>query len=95
MAFAAHDSEIGYVQGLNFIVGNFIIAFDGDSRQDTSSAQRRCERRALSSFLGLLEILDIRSFYTEQMLGVKEAIFKLECMLYNLIPEVFIFLMQH
>jgi len=29
------------------------------------------------------------------MLGVKEAIFKLECILYNLIPEVFIFLMQH
>jgi hypothetical protein len=29
-AFAAYDSEIGYVQGLNFIVGNFLIAFEGE-----------------------------------------------------------------
>jgi len=27
-AFAMLDTEIGYVQGLNFIVGNFILMFD-------------------------------------------------------------------
>jgi len=29
------------------------------------------------------------------MLGLKEATFKLECIVYNLIPEVYIFLLQH
>lgn len=28
------------------------------------------------------------------MLGLKEAIFKLECLLYNEMPEVFLFLME-
>jgi hypothetical protein len=90
--YAALDSEIGYVQGLNFIVGNFIILFH---RDNSEGAQRRCESKVLSSFFGLLRVLEIRDFYTEQMLGIKEAIFKLECILYNLIPEVYIYLMQN
>jgi hypothetical protein len=28
------------------------------------------------------------------MLGLKEAIFKLECLLYNEMPEVFLYLME-
>jgi Rab-GTPase-TBC domain len=88
--FAAVDNEIGYVQGLNFIVGNFLLLF---SREGSELALRRSERRVLASFLGLLKVLKIRDFYTEHMLGVKEAIFKLECILYNLLPEVYIYLL--
>lgn len=97
------DTEVGYVQGLNFIVGNFILMFDrydkemyaSESRIDAANAQKRCERKVLAAFLGLLKVLKTRDFYTEQMLGIKEAIFKLECILYNLIPEVYIYLMQN
>ena len=89
-AFAMIDKEVGYVQGLNFIVANFILVFD-IPRKET----KWLERRALASSLGLLKVLHTRDFYTERMLGLKEAIFKLECILYNLIPEVYIFLLQN
>lgn len=36
----------------------------------------------------------MKEFYTEKMLGLKEAIFKLECLLYNEMPEVFLYLME-
>ena len=36
----------------------------------------------------------MKEFYTEKMLGLKEAIFKFECLLYNEIPEVYLFLME-
>ena len=57
--------------------------------------QKLCERRTLSSFIGLLKVLNIRNFYTEKMIGLKEAIFKLECIVYNLLPEVYIYLVQN
>ena len=51
-------------------------------------------RAALAAFLSYLKQLHIKEFYTEKMLGLKEALFKLECILYNEIPEVYIYLME-
>lgn len=66
-AFAMLDTEIGYVQGLNFIVGNFILMFDrfdsetcrtgNEIKLDSISAQKRCERKVLAAFFGLLKVL--------------------------------------
>ena len=50
---------------------------------------------AIATFLMYLNELGFKSLYTEKMLGLKEAIFKLEVLLYNLMPEVYIFLTQN
>jgi len=84
-AVADLDPEVGYVQGLNFIIANFLLAFD---HKGASWA----ERTSLSAFTNLVSRLGIRNFYTDKMIGLKEANFKLECLLYNLLPDVYIHL---
>ena len=54
----------------------------------------QAQKAALAAFFTFLKQLDMKEFYTEKMLGLKEAIFKLECLLYNEIPEVYLFLME-
>lgn len=51
-------------------------------------------KAALTVFCDLIRRLGIKEFYTEKLSGLKEAIFKLECLLYNEMPEVFLFLME-
>lgn len=86
-AIAHVEEDIGYVQGLNFIVGNLLMQME--HRLPTES-----RRATLVVFCTLVRRLGIREFYTEKLLGLKEAIFKLECLLYNEMPEVFLFLME-
>lgn len=52
------------------------------------------QKAALSAFQTFMRQLDIKEFYTDKMTGLKEALFKLECLLYNEMPEVFVFLME-
>ena len=81
------QKDVGYVQGLNFIVGNLLLMME---HREPLQAQKA----ALAAFFTFLKQLDMKEFYTEKMLGLKEAIFKLECLLYNEIPEVYLFLME-
>lgn len=34
-------------------------------------------------------------FYTDQMIGLKEALFVFECLIYNELPEVYIYLCEN
>lgn len=86
-AIAKVQEDIGYVQGLNFIVGNLLMQME--HRPPSES-----RRAALVVFFTFVQRLGIKAFYTEKMLGLKEAIFKLECLLYNEMPEVFLYLME-
>ena len=58
---------------------------------DESAAQLT----AISTFLMYINDLGFKSLYTDKMLGLKEAIFQLEVLLYNLMPEIYIFLTQN
>ena len=75
------------MQGLNFIVGNLLMMME---HRDSLQAQKA----TLAAFFTFMEQLEFKEFYTEKMLGLKEAIFKLECLLYNEMPEVFLYLME-
>ena len=76
------------MQGLNFMLGNLLMQLE---HLETNVAQQI----AIATFLMYLNELGFKSLYTEKMLGLKEAIFKLEVLLYNLMPEVYIFLTQN
>ena len=78
---------MGYVQGLNFIIGNLLMMME---HRDSVQAQKA----TLAAFFTFMKQLDMKEFYTEKMLGLKEAMFKLECLLYNEMPEIFLYLME-
>ena len=54
----------------------------------------QAQKATLAVFFTFMEKLEFKEFYTEKMLGLKEAIFKFECLLYNEMPEVFLYLME-
>ena len=55
---------------------------------DEKTAQLTC----ISTFLMYINELGFKNLYTDKMLGLKEAIFELEVLLFNLMPEIYIFL---
>ena len=55
---------------------------------DEKTAQLTC----ISTFLMYINELAFKNLYTDKMLGLKEAIFQLEVLLFNLMPEIYIFL---
>ena len=86
-SIAELQRDVGYVQGLNFIVGNLLLMMEHrEPLQD--------QKATLAAFFTLMQTLDIKDFYTEKMLGLKEAMFKFECLLYNELPEVYLYLME-
>ena len=70
------------------MLGNLLMQLE---HLDPPTAQQT----AIAIFLMYLNELGFKNLYTEKMLGLKEAIFKLEVLLYNLMPEVYIFLTQN
>ena len=58
---------------------------------DEKTAQLTC----ISTFLMYINELGFKNLYTDKMLGLKEAIFQLEVLLFNLMPEIYIFLTQN
>ena len=54
--------------------------------------ENKAHLTAISTFLMYINDLGFKSLYTDKMLGLKEAIFQLEVLLYNLMPEIYIFL---
>ena len=75
------------MQGLNFIVGNLLLMME---HREAVQAQKA----TLAAFFAFMRSLDLKEFYTEKMLGLKEAMFKLECLLYNEMPEVYLYLSE-
>ena len=54
--------------------------------------EKTAQLTSISTFLMYINELGFKDLYTDKMLGLKEAIFQLEVLLFNLMPEVYIFL---
>jgi hypothetical protein len=68
--------EIGYVQGMGFIIAYLLLTFD-----KAGQSLEEAENNALSSFIGLVDRLNLRNLYTERMTGLKCSLGVLEVLL--------------
>ncbi|ORY03968.1 RabGAP/TBC [Basidiobolus meristosporus CBS 931.73] len=80
-AYAVYDTEIGYCQGLGFIVGTLV--------------RQMSEPQAFCVFMQLIETHSIRSMFLPDLQGLELRIFQLRSLLHTHFPSLFKHLQEH
>ncbi|KAJ1951942.1 hypothetical protein GGI12_006368, partial [Dipsacomyces acuminosporus] len=73
-AYSLYDAEVGYCQGLGFIIGPLILSMG------------ECE--AFCVLVRLMETFDLRGMFTEDMAGLHLRLYQFQVLAKEIIPEV-------
>lgn len=100
-AYSLYDEEVGYTQGLQFIVGPLLLNVRFLVKQvslfpsvpDTLSLQMPDEE-AFCVLVRLMKSYDLRSHYTPNMPGLQLRLFQFDRLLEELLPGVFMHLLR-
>ncbi|KAJ2077948.1 hypothetical protein H4R24_004811 [Coemansia sp. RSA 988] len=80
-AYSLYDAEVGYCQGLGFIIGPLIMSMG------------ECE--AFCVLVRLMETYDLRGMFTEDMAGLHLRLYQFQALATEIVPEVMAHLEQH
>ncbi|BGP50515.1 GTPase-activating protein [Rhodotorula kratochvilovae] len=79
-AYSLYDDEVGYTQGLQFIVGPLLLNMP--------------DEEAFSVLVRLMKAYDLRSHYTPNMPGLQLRLFQFDRLVEELVPSVFLHLLR-
>ncbi|KDE04010.1 hypothetical protein MVLG_05512 [Microbotryum lychnidis-dioicae p1A1 Lamole] len=79
-AYSLYDEEVGYTQGLQFIVGPLLLNMP--------------DEEAFCVLVRLMKSYDLRSHYTPNMPGLQLRLFQFDRLLEELVPGVFLHLLR-
>ncbi|KAI5481236.1 Rab GTPase activator [Pseudohyphozyma bogoriensis] len=79
-AYSLYDEEVGYTQGLQFIVGPLLLNMP--------------DEEAFCVLVRLMKSYDLRSHYTPNMPGLQLRLFQFDRLLEELLPAVFMHLLR-
>ncbi|GAA5954989.1 hypothetical protein JCM8115_005588 [Rhodotorula mucilaginosa] len=79
-AYSIYDDEVGYTQGLQFIVGPLLLNMP--------------DEEAFCVLVRLMESYDLRSHYTPNMPGLQLRLFQFDRLVEELVPSVFLHLLR-
>ncbi|KAJ2704210.1 hypothetical protein FB645_003445 [Coemansia sp. IMI 203386] len=80
-AYSLYDAEVGYCQGLGFIIGPLIMSMD--------------ECQAFCVLVRLMETYDLRGMFTEDMAGLHLRLYQFAMLAQEIVPEVMTHLAEH
>ncbi|KAJ2182425.1 hypothetical protein GGF45_000831 [Coemansia sp. RSA 551] len=80
-AYSLYDAEVGYCQGLGFIIGPLIMSMG------------ECE--AFCVLVRLMETYDLRGMFTEDMAGLHLRLFQFQALATEIAPELMAHLERH
>ncbi|KAJ1882596.1 hypothetical protein LPJ57_000805 [Coemansia sp. RSA 486] len=80
-AYSLYDAEVGYCQGLGFIIGPLIMSMD--------------ECQAFCVLVRLMETYDLRGMFTEDMAGLHLRLYQFAMLAQEIVPEVMTHLVEH
>lgn len=80
-AYSLYDAEVGYCQGLGFIIGPLIMSMG------------ECE--AFCVLVRLMETYDLRGMFTEDMAGLHLRLYQFQILAAEIVPEVMAHLEAH
>ncbi|PIA12961.1 RabGAP/TBC, partial [Coemansia reversa NRRL 1564] len=80
-AYSLYDAEVGYCQGLGFIIGPLIMSMG------------ECE--AFCVLVRLMETYDLRGMFTEDMAGLHLRLYQFQALATEIVPEVMAHLGRH
>lgn len=103
-AYSIHDEEVGYTQGLQFIVGPLLLnvsrtGFLGQWTREHALTYpawfpQMPDDEAFSVLVRLMQSYDLRSHYTPNMPGLQLRLFQFDRLLEELVPAVFLHLLR-
>ncbi|GAA5867063.1 hypothetical protein JCM3774_004375 [Rhodotorula dairenensis] len=79
-AYSIYDDEVGYTQGLQFIVGPLLLNMP--------------DEEAFCVLVRLMNAYDLRSHYTPNMPGLQLRLFQFDRLVEELVPSVFLHLLR-
>lgn len=79
-AYSLYDEEVGYTQGLQFIVGPLLLNMP--------------DEEAFTLLVRLMQSYDLRSHFTPNMPGLQLRLFQFDRLLEELLPAVFLHLLR-
>ncbi|GAA5986203.1 hypothetical protein JCM10908_006454 [Rhodotorula pacifica] len=79
-AYSIYDDEVGYTQGLQFIVGPLLLNMP--------------DEEAFCVLVRLMKSYDLRSHYTPNMPGLQLRLFQFDRLVEELVPSVFLHLLR-
>ncbi|BGP57270.1 GTPase-activating protein [Rhodotorula sphaerocarpa] len=79
-AYSIYDDEVGYTQGLQFIVGPLLLNMP--------------DEEAFCVLVRLMKAYDLRSHYTPNMPGLQLRLFQFDRLVEELVPSVFLHLLR-
>ncbi|BGP34274.1 GTPase-activating protein [Rhodotorula toruloides] len=79
-AYSLYDDEVGYTQGLQFIVGPLLLNMP--------------DEEAFCVLVRLMKAYDLRSHYTPNMPGLQLRLFQFDRLVEELLPSVFLHLLR-
>ncbi|KAJ2607795.1 hypothetical protein H4S08_004696, partial [Coemansia sp. RSA 1365] len=80
-AYSLYDAEVGYCQGLGFIIGPLIMSMG------------ECE--AFCVLVRLMETYDLRGMFTEDMAGLHLRLYQFQALATEIVPDVMAHLGKH
>ncbi|KAJ1827928.1 hypothetical protein LPJ56_001392 [Coemansia sp. RSA 2599] len=80
-AYSLYDAEVGYCQGLGFIIGPLIMNMD--------------ECQAFCVLVRLMETYDLRGMFTEDMAGLHLRLYQFAALAQEIVPDVMAHLAEH
>ncbi|CEJ00880.1 hypothetical protein RMCBS344292_14923 [Rhizopus microsporus] len=87
-AYSLYDTEVGYCQGLAFLVGPLLMNID-------SLMKQMPEVPSFCVFVRLMETYEMRSMFTLHMEGLQLRLYQFSKLLHEILPDLSYHFMQH